>query len=160
MGKGDEESRGRLDVVVSRMIFIGYLVAVVYIMFFAENFGRTSFSRGYRYNVSPFTEIRRFYSLILRDIFNYKAWLNLAGNVAAFIPFGIFFPMIRIRSTGMTNTVIAAFAFSMLIETIQLVTRLGVFDVDDLILNTLGGLFGYLLYAAGKSKRRRKDNEA
>ena len=33
----------------------------------------------------------------------------------------------------------------MLIETAQLVTKVGAFDVDDIFLNTIGGLSGYIL---------------
>ena len=42
-------------------------------------------------------------------------------------------------------------------ETIQLVTRVGIFDVDDLILNTLGAGIGYLLFAVGSRVRRKMD---
>ncbi len=37
-----------------------------------------------------------------------------------------------------------SFEFSLLIECIQLVSKVGSFDVDDMILNTLGGSLGYL----------------
>lgn len=35
--------------------------------------------------------------------------------------------------------------FSMLIETAQLVLKVGAFDVDDIFLNTVGGLLGYIV---------------
>ena len=38
-----------------------------------------------------------------------------------------------------------SFELSLLVETIQLVTKVGSFDVDDLLMNTLGALLGYLL---------------
>jgi glycopeptide antibiotics resistance protein len=38
---------------------------------------------------------------------------------------------------------IVSFSFSLLIETGQLLMEVGAFDVDDLILNTLGGLIGF-----------------
>ena len=38
------------------------------------------------------------------------------------------------------------FVVSLVVETIQLIFKIGCFDVDDLFLNTLGGLFGVLLY--------------
>ena len=38
------------------------------------------------------------------------------------------------------------FSFSLLVECTQLVTRVGTFDVDDLMLNTLGGCLGYALH--------------
>ena len=41
---------------------------------------------------------------------------------------------------------LAAFLLSLTIEITQLLTRVGSFDVDDLILNTAGGIAGYLLF--------------
>ena len=35
---------------------------------------------------------------------------------------------------------------SLLVESIQLVSKLGSFDVDDIMLNTLGGILGYVLF--------------
>ena len=38
------------------------------------------------------------------------------------------------------------FELSLLVELLQLVFKVGSFDVDDLLLNTIGGLLGYLVY--------------
>ena len=40
-------------------------------------------------------------------------------------------------------------------ECIQLVTKTGCFDVDDIFLNTIGGMLGYLVYALMQRKRDR-----
>ena len=42
------------------------------------------------------------------------------------------------------------FCISLLFESFQLVTGVGIFDVDDLLLNTTGGIIGYILYAIAK----------
>ena len=63
-------------------------------------------------------------------------------NIAVFLPFGLLtairFPALR-RIWRMALT---AFSFSLVIEVTQLILRRGVFDVDDLFCNTLGGLLG------------------
>ena len=41
---------------------------------------------------------------------------------------------------------IATFVFSLLVESFQLVFKIGSFDVDDIMLNTLGGILGYIMY--------------
>ena len=41
---------------------------------------------------------------------------------------------------------ISGFLLSLTVEVIQLVTKVGCFDVDDMILNTLGAAFGYVLF--------------
>lgn len=65
---------------------------------------------------------------------------NLLGNIILFIPVGILFPMI---SGWKWKTVAMGTAFSLLIESIQLITRRGCFDPDDIILNCLGCIIGY-----------------
>ena len=41
---------------------------------------------------------------------------------------------------------ILSFEISAVVEISQLIFRVGSFDVDDMILNTLGGLLGYFLF--------------
>ena len=76
------------------VLFIMYLIALVYFMFFAESFGRTGSTKaGYAYNLELFKEIRRF--LVYRKQLGWKAViLNLGGNVAGFMPFGFFLPIV------------------------------------------------------------------
>lgn len=72
--------------------------------------------------------------------------LNIVGNIVGFMPCGFFLPVISRRSRRWFNTVLLSFLFSLCIETIQLIFKVGSFDVDDMILNTLGGILGYILY--------------
>ena len=41
---------------------------------------------------------------------------------------------------------ISGFLLSLTVEVIQLITKVGCFDVDDMILNTLGAALGYVLF--------------
>lgn len=43
--------------------------------------------------------------------------------------------------------ILLSLGMSLCIETTQLIFRVGSFDVDDLLLNTLGGALGYLAYS-------------
>ena len=72
--------------------------------------------------------------------------LNILGNVAAFLPFGFFLPVFSGRCKKFWRTAFYSFELSLLVELLQLVFRVGSFDVDDLLLNTLGGMAGYGLY--------------
>ncbi len=130
---------------VEWVIFIIYLAFLVYFMFFADSLGRDAAQEGYAYNLVLFREIRRFY--IYRDQLGMKAFLlNDIGNVAAFIPFGYFFPVVTGLKKKAAITVPVCFAFSLCLEIIQLLTHVGSFDVDDILLNTLGGILGLLIY--------------
>jgi len=124
------------------VLFIAYLASLVYFMFFAESFGRVSDQRDYAYNLELFKEIKRFYHY--REQLGMKAFLlNVVGNVAAFVPCGFFLPIVSRRGRKWYNAILLCFGLSLCIETTQLVFRVGSFDVDDLLLNTLGGALGY-----------------
>lgn len=131
-------------ITVSRLLFILYMLCVLYFLLISEGFGRNG-NVGYRYNLIPFAEIKRFYNMLSSPA-SYKAILNLFGNIVCFIPFGLFVPYIFNRRISFTKVVIATFIFSMSVEIIQLYFMIGIFDVDDVILNTIGGITGYMLY--------------
>lgn len=126
-------------------VFIIYLAALVYFVFFAEEYGRTEISNELKYNLMPFQEIKRY--IEYRAMIGMPAViLNLLGNVVAFIPFGFLLPMISSAERRSYMIFFLSLELSLIIEVIQLFTRVGSFDVDDLILNTLGGLIGYWAY--------------
>lgn len=137
------------------VLFIGYLVLLVYFLFFAESMGRTQIQNQYSYNLELFKEIRRFW-LYRRQLGVQAVVLNLFGNVAAFIPCGFFLPIISRRSRRWYNTVLLSFLFSLTVEIIQLAGKVGSFDVDDLLLNTLGGMLGFVLYRLVQTFRIRR----
>ena len=142
---------------VGWILFVLYLAGLVYCMFFSESLGRTEVSKGYRYNLEPFLEIKRCirYWQVLGPV---NAGMNLLGNVAAFVPFGFILPMLKRSNRKWYVVVLFSLLFSLCIEAVQLVTRRGSFDVDDLMLNTLGGFLGYLLFLlmAGMRMRRHR----
>jgi glycopeptide antibiotics resistance protein len=69
---------------------------------------------------------------------------NLVGNVLGFIPFGFICPLIFKKFRRLSVILLATFCLSLTYEVLQLVFGFGSFDVDDLILNTFGGILGYL----------------
>ncbi len=65
------------------------------------------------------------------------------SNVAFFVPFGFLFPR---KDKGLIEVAISAALFSVLIETVQYIFKLGWCELDDVICNILGALFGFLLF--------------
>lgn len=55
-------------------------------------------------------------------------------------------PIYYERCRKLRYTVLYSFELSLVVEILQLVFKVGSLDVDDLILNTIGGLFGFLVY--------------
>ena len=87
------------------------------------------------------------------------AFLNLEGNVIGFLPFGFFLPILSRRLRNGAVVTALGFGLSLLVESIQLVFKVGCFDVDDLILNTLGAAIGYMLFAVCNYLRRKRYGE-
>ncbi len=121
-----------------------YLILLLYFLFFAEGF-RERVATGYQYNFVPFNEIGR-YLTYYRTIGIPMVILNLAGNIVAFIPFGYFLPLVAEGRLKFFSVTLLTLQFSVLVEVLQLFTRVGSCDVDDMILNTLGGMIGYGCY--------------
>lgn len=151
---GSMAADGKRQKILWHVLFVGYLLLLFYFLFFAESMHRTKSRGGYRYNLTPFREIRRF--LEYRRVLGAKAvFLNLFGNVLAFLPFGFCWPLLHKNRPNWFATTVTALAFSFLVETVQLVFKLGSFDVDDILLNTVGGLLGYLLLQIWLTKRKK-----
>lgn len=83
-------------------------------------------------------------------------WYQSLGNVVWFLPFGFGLPALTKRHLNAFGVVWRAALLSLLIEALQFVLYTGVADIDDVIFNTIGGLFGYFIYQFlfGRRKRR------
>jgi glycopeptide antibiotics resistance protein len=80
--------------------------------------------------------------------------VNFLGNLVAFMPMGIVPPLVRTRRTRAWQVALFSLVLSLTIEGGQYASGRRVADVDDLILNTLGGLLGYALVGAFRGSGR------
>ena len=75
-----------------------------------------------------------------------KGWiiagLNLLGNIGLLVPIGILAPFVFMHMTW-KRALALAIASGLLIEGMQVLLHVGIFDIDDVILNALGVLLGY-----------------
>lgn len=71
---------------------------------------------------------------------------NLGGNVLGFVPFGLLFPLLFRWKPNLIVTLVFGFLFSLALELLQWFMAVGSFDVDDLLLNTIGVFVGYLAF--------------
>lgn len=148
---------------ISWLIFILYLIAILYYTIFAESMGRanTDLTDDPRFNLILFNEINRF--IVYREQLGMKAFmLNVVGNCVAFIPGGFLLPVISRRCRSFISCTLVGFVISFFIECTQLIFRVGSFDVDDLMLNTLGVAIGFIMNAAIKKfrafRKRKKES--
>lgn len=129
---------------VATLLLIIYIIVMIYLLFLSETMGRTG-SHEIRYNLVPFREIGRYFSL--RRAMWVLFAVNILGNIAAFVPLGAFLPILMppgLKSGWFIIT--CGCVLSAIVELIQLITMTGSCDVDDIILNTIGTMIGYLLY--------------
>lgn len=128
------------------IFLIIYLFILFYVTLFAWNYGSS---------YGPVGPGGRNYNLVLfRSIYNItvysNSWLQpliiLVGNIFMFIPFGILTSLLFHRSLKMVVYVtILSFLLSLFIEVNQFIFTYRVADIDDLLLNTIGGFIGSLL---------------
>ena len=138
---------------LGKVLFILYIFFLVYFLFLAEWYGRTGTVEEYRYNLELFREIRRFITY-REQLGMFAVFANLLGNILIFVPYGFFISMAAERR-GFFKTLFFSFGLSLCVELVQLATRVGSFDVDDILLNTIGGILGYILFAICNVIRRR-----
>lgn len=142
-----------------RFIFLIYLAGMLYLLF-----GRSwGWVEGIRYqelvlqsiSLKPFRTIDNYMYVVLHrqdsDIFVH-CLVNLVGNVVLFIPAGWLLPRLFRRFQKFFSFFFSAVGIILLIETAQLLTLLGKFDVDDILLNLLGMVLGFLLWRCFKRK--------
>jgi glycopeptide antibiotics resistance protein len=103
--------------------------------------GRLLFRLQYAANFVPFKTIAYYLN---GDVNTLIALWNIGGNIVLFGPLGLLVPLILPRFSKVRHIAAIAFGASLLLELVQLLTGLGSFDVDDLLLNVLGGVLGVL----------------
>ncbi|WP_019911384.1 VanZ family protein [Paenibacillus sp. HW567] len=133
------------------VLLIAYTSALVYWMFLG--FGRTVHTEGpFRYNLVPLRTVRLYFDLGNGVSFS-KRLINLLGNVAVFAPFGLLLPLRVRRLQSFIRLALLAVPGILVLETLQMLLRVGSFDIDDLILNLLGVWTGYgVLLLIGRAR--------
>lgn len=142
---------------LGKVLFILYILFIIYFLIFSEWYGRTGVMEEYHYNLVLFKEINRFWTY-REQLGMFAVFTNLFGNVLIFVPFGFFMPMAS-KYRSFFSTLFYSFGLSLCVETFQLFSRVGSFDVDDLLLNTIGGVTGYILFAVCAWVRRHHDHK-
>ena len=92
-------------------------------------------------NLIPVRQSIRLLQYYMRNGLWDAIWVNFPGNIIMFLPFG-FFAGLLMDKPRWWKSCLVTFGVSLFIECFQLLVSRGT-DVDDLILNTLGGLLGH-----------------
>lgn len=131
-----------------RLIIIPYTVFLLYLMFLGM--GRFQ----YEDNIARLVPVYATVKFIELTI----SWLYITeiilGNIVMFIPFGFLgwlFPKLK----DVKSLLFAFISAITIVEALQYFTRMGIFETDDIILNTLGVYLGWVLcrFMGAKSGR-------
>ncbi len=124
---------------ISMAMFVLYLSYLIYLTFFDHTYGRDVIHRSI--NIVPFRTIFKFLTRSdLKDIL-----VNIAGNIAAFVPMGFLLPIAFSKLKGFLRVLFVVLAATLSIETFQYISGAGISDIDDVILNVIGGVMGYFM---------------
>ena len=147
------------------LVFCLYLLVLAYVAFFSR-----SAAADYLVHIAVFEDLSQSIQIDY-GVFEFFRVLFTAGfaeafrlvhvinpedisqvymNIAMFIPMGYLLPYVFdwFRRNIRTRTVIVCFLISLIIENLQLATKLGFYDFDDIISNTIGGFLGQGLFIA------------
>ena len=121
---------------IYRFFIFPYTIFLLYLMFIG--FGREQHE----------ANIVRLLPLVSTILFvqNTTSWesiiINLFGNIIMFIPFG-FLGWLNAKYFSFKKLIVDFLSVLIIVEALQYLTRLGVFDIDDLALNSIGVWIGF-----------------
>lgn len=157
--KGRHEKK---RIVISKILFGSYICALLSQTIFPRiDFGILSstrmpyidvvygFDTNSTINIIPLKSLCEFFSSLMEGGGNVEnneiAELNIIGNIILFVPMGLLLPVVDEKYKSMKQITFLSVIASLLIEIIQLFIGRS-FDVDDIIVNTIGAIFGYFIY--------------
>jgi len=125
-----------------KVISIIYILILLYLLFVRDmDFHGGQFIS---INIVPFMTIKNYTSLIAYG--RYRLFIiNVLGNIVVFIPFGYLVIKYFMKYQKKYILIIFAICIPCTIEITQYIFHLGILDVDDVILNFIGIIIGYLL---------------
>lgn len=146
------DTKKGIKVLFHILFWVYFLIAIRFLIFkypaaflksIADNWNRGVILSGLSTaNFVPLKTIKMY----IRYADRLNSFENIVGNIVIFMPFGFLVPFTWKKNHGVGMIFALGFIFSMGVELTQLISGFGAFDVDDLILNTLGAILGYFVY--------------
>ena len=122
--------------------------SILFIIYLLHVYGSTVFSRlpsTRKYQLEVFWSWKEILNSMNTTYPKYELLLENTLNVIMLLPLGIFLPLVYGKKIDWKVGLLIGFCISFSIELMQLVLCRGMFDVDDIIHNSLGFLIGILI---------------
>ncbi|GEN77109.1 VanZ family protein [Chryseobacterium hagamense] len=121
-----------------KIIIVPYTLFLLYLMFFGM--GRRQMD-DHLLTVAPIVSTVNF----IKGCISWKdAFMIVAGNIVMFMPFG-FLGWLFPKLNNLQDLLFAFVSAITIVEALQYFSRMGIFEVDDVILNTFGVFLGFLI---------------
>ena len=145
---GIMNKRERIETVFLYGVFICYILFLIKLLFLSRvsllDLFNSQRTLDRSINLIPFYSIKEYIFSNSATIKKF-AFGNVVGNIVIFIPLGTYLSLFKNNKRVITNLLVI-FIVSLFIEIIQGLLGIGASDIDDIILNCLGGLVGILGY--------------
>ena len=137
------------------VLFVLYVLIMLFLLVFPNNYrGQNVFVGGLTwerwsarvvrdFNLVPFRGILKQIGLIIAGQDIARNLIYLLGNLVGLVPLGFFLPMLFSRQRRLKVFLITVVLALIGLELLQLMTLRGSFDIDDIILNTVGACLGF-----------------
>ncbi|MBM7680732.1 glycopeptide antibiotics resistance protein [Pullulanibacillus pueri] len=119
-------------------LFFTYIMTLIYVTLFTYNY----YVYGKSFNLVFFDSIK----LMLNSGDIWLILKNILGNVVLFFPFGFLAPTLFHHLRYFSSCFTISLLTSVVIETCQFEFAERIFDVDDIALNTVGAIFGWIFF--------------
>lgn len=126
------------------LIFLVYIVVFLFLLISLMNYYESHNELKKYINILPVNRLVEYFQSSIKTGNLRLAELKVFGNIILFMPIGFFIPLLWNLKEEL-SVLFCGFLISVIVELSQFFLNLGA-DVDNLILNTLGTLLGYLLY--------------
>lgn len=139
--------RKTLQKTIYYMLFVIYSLTMLWLLFGRQQYHRDMMDM--LVNLQPLKTIRTYLYVLQNreEVYLLRiAAFNLFGNVVLFIPYGIFLPYLFNRLRSLWKVMLFGAVTIVCVELLQIATLRGSCDVDDLILNMMGILIGYIVF--------------
>ncbi len=129
---------------LSFVLFTMYIIALLYLTVFSNQYLRLQEDYTPYFKLTP-----SIFELVTADeslIFKLK---NLLGNIILFLPFGFLLPVLLKFQKKFVHIITVSLMggiLSVAIELVQVYFAYRIFDIDDIILNTVGTSTGFVLF--------------
>jgi len=133
--------------IITYMMFIIYILLIIRIILFKDiPLNKIFMMMGMEkrtINIVPLYSVIKM--IIDANVSSQQVFKNIVGNIAIFVPMGIFLPLL-FKETGLKVIVIKGIFISCTFEILQFIFAIGNTDIDDIILNLLGLMLGWFIF--------------